>query len=118
MPQLDQFPSPMVAGSTGLNANQTWLKAFKKCQNLRPSQSTIERNLTILINTVDLKNVLSQIEADCCNMNWVAPLISSLRHLHYSALRRRLMQEPSTPSAVCEFTRCTAKGSFKNLFCR
>ncbi|WP_272008639.1 hypothetical protein, partial [Roseovarius sp. ZX-A-9] len=25
--------------------------------------------------------------------------ISSLRQLHYGALRRRLMQEPSTPSA-------------------
>jgi hypothetical protein len=29
----------------------------------------------------------------------VAPLISSLRQLHYGALQRRVMQEPSTPSA-------------------
>ncbi len=61
MPQLDQFPCPMVAGSTGLDADQTRLKAFKECQHFCPSQSAIECNLAMLINTVDLKNFLSQI---------------------------------------------------------
>ena len=40
------------------------------------------------------------IEADCCNLHWVAPLISRFRHLQYSALRRWLEQESSIPSAV------------------
>ncbi|MEO9517119.1 MAG: hypothetical protein ABJH45_03725, partial [Paracoccaceae bacterium] len=46
-----------------------------------------------------LKNVLGQIEADCGNLHWVAPPISRYGHLQYGALRRRLEQEPSTPSA-------------------
>ncbi|MBO9436891.1 hypothetical protein J7394_22025, partial [Ruegeria sp. R13_0] len=48
---------------------------------------------------MDLENVLGQINADCGNLHGVAPLISSLRQLHYDALRRPLEQEPSTPSA-------------------
>ncbi|MFT5616741.1 MAG: hypothetical protein ACI8Q6_004047, partial [Granulosicoccus sp.] len=44
--------------------------------------------------------VLGQIKADCGNLHGVAPLISRYRHLHYSALRRWLEQEPSTPSAL------------------
>ena len=49
---------------------------------------------------MNLKTVLSQIEANCCNLHWVAPLLSSLRQLHYGALRRRRVQEPSTPSGL------------------
>ncbi|MBO9437014.1 hypothetical protein J7394_22690, partial [Ruegeria sp. R13_0] len=41
-----------------------------------------------------------QINADCGNLHGVAPLISSLRQLHYGALRRPLEQEPSTPSGL------------------
>ncbi|MBO9437011.1 hypothetical protein J7394_22675, partial [Ruegeria sp. R13_0] len=41
-----------------------------------------------------------QINADCGNLHGVAPLISSLRQLHYDALRRPLEQEPSTPSGL------------------
>ena len=42
----------------------------------------------------------SQIKADCRNLHGVAPFISSSRQLQYGALRRRLKQEPSTPSAL------------------
>ena len=52
---------------------------------------------------MNLENVLGQINADCGNLHGVAPLISRLRHLHYGALRRRLEQEPSTPSALGRF---------------
>ena len=68
----------MVARSTRLNADQAWLKAFKECQDLCSSQSAVEYNLAIVIDTMDLKNVLGQIKADCCNLYWVAPLIRRL----------------------------------------
>jgi hypothetical protein len=50
-----------------------------------------------------LENVLGQIKADCGNLHGVAPLISRYRHLQYGALRRRLKQEPSTPSTMSPF---------------
>ncbi len=49
---------------------------------------------------VDLKNVLGKVNADCGNLHGVAPLKSRFRHLHYGASRRRLEQEPSTPSGM------------------
>ncbi|WP_245815162.1 alcohol dehydrogenase catalytic domain-containing protein [Shimia gijangensis] len=58
---------------------------------------TINSDLT---DPVNLKNVLGQINADCGNLHGVAPLKSRYRHLHYGALRRRLEQEPSTPSGL------------------
>jgi hypothetical protein len=35
-----------------------------------------------------------------CNLHWVAPPMSRYEHLQYSALRRRMEQEPSTPSDI------------------
>jgi hypothetical protein len=66
-----------MTGSARFNTNQTWFKAFKKRQDLCSSQCAIECNFSIFADTVDLKNVLRQIKADCCNLHWVAPLLSS-----------------------------------------
>ena len=59
----------MVTGSTSFNARQTWLKLSEKCQDLFPSQRAIECNLAIVGDTMNLENVLSQVQADCCNMH-------------------------------------------------
>jgi hypothetical protein len=77
MAGLEKFPCPVVACATGLHPNEAWLKAFKKRQHLRPPEGAIERNLAAIGDTVNLKNVLRQIKADCCNLHWVAPLLSS-----------------------------------------
>jgi hypothetical protein len=60
---------------------------------------------------VDLKNVLGQIKADCCDFHWVDPLTSSSSQVHYGALHRRMMQEPSTPSAHQRFSSKNAVSS-------
>jgi hypothetical protein len=55
----------MMAGTASLNSHQTWFKLLKKRQDLRPSQSTVERDISIVCDAVDLKNVLSQPIGDC-----------------------------------------------------
>ena len=77
MTQLEQFPRPVVAGAAGLDPDQARIKAFKEPQHLRASKGPIERDLTAIRDAVNLKNVLGQIQADCCNVHWVAPLLSS-----------------------------------------
>ena len=69
MPQFDQLPRPIVACAAGLDADQTWLKTFEEGQDLRPSQRAVEYNLTMTIDTVDMKNVLSQPLIDCFAIN-------------------------------------------------
>ena len=77
MTQLEQFPRPVVAGAAGLDPDQARIKAFKEPQHLRASKGPIERDLTAIRDAVNLKNVLGQIQADCCNVHWVAPLLGS-----------------------------------------
>jgi hypothetical protein len=77
MAELEKFPCPVVACATGLHPHEAWLKAFEKHQNLRPPEGAIERDLATIGDTVDLKNVLGQIKADCCNLHWVALLLGS-----------------------------------------
>ena len=69
MPQPGDLTGPMVTGPARFNANQAWFQAFKEGQDLGPSLSSIEGNFTVLVDAVDLKNVLGQIQADCCNMH-------------------------------------------------
>jgi hypothetical protein len=66
-----------VARAAGFDPNETRIKAFKKRQHLSSSKSPIERDLSAIGDTVNMKNVLGQIQADRCNLHWVAPLLSS-----------------------------------------
>jgi hypothetical protein len=78
MAKLAQLPCPVVAGTASFHSDQAGWKLLKECEQLRSSQSLVENNIAILADAVDLKDVFGQIEADCCNLHWVAPLISSL----------------------------------------
>lgn len=44
-------------------------KTLKKGQDLRTSPGTVECNLSIAGDAMNLKSVLGQIKADCCNMH-------------------------------------------------
>jgi hypothetical protein len=76
-PILHKLTRPVMAGTTGLHANKTGRELLKERKQLRPPQSLIEGDFAILTYAVDLKDVLGQIEADCCNLHGVAPLKSS-----------------------------------------
>jgi hypothetical protein len=67
----------MMAGAASLHANQTGWEFLKECEQLRASQSLVESDFAILSHSVNLKDILGQIKADCCNLHWVAPLISN-----------------------------------------
>jgi hypothetical protein len=51
---------------------------------------------------VDLKNILRQIKADCCNLHWVAPLKQFVTTAVWR-IATPMVQEPSTPSALPTF---------------
>ncbi len=62
MPNGDWFHRPQ----SRLNMVQDFQK---KWQDLCPSQSTVEYNLTNVGDAMNLEYVLGQIQADCCNMH-------------------------------------------------
>jgi hypothetical protein len=86
-----------MTGAASLNAYKAWLKLLKKWQDLRPSQSAIERNTPIVCDAMNLENVLRQIKADCCNLHGVAPLKQFLTTAVWR-ITTPMVQEPSTPS--------------------
>ncbi len=97
--QRGQFPPPEMARAAGLQANQTGLEPLKKRHHLAPAQRPADNNLSPLINGVDLKNALGQINADSANLHsgWLLLLVVENDN-HTLALRCR-EREPSTPSA-------------------
>ena len=67
---------------TRLHADKATRQLFKERQNLLASQLPSENNLLICVNSVDLKNVLRDIDTDCMNLHgnasfaWIAPKLS------------------------------------------
>lgn len=100
MNQACQLARPVVARCASFDANKAGSKTLKERQYLRPSQGTIEGDFAVVCDPMDLKDVLGQIQADGGNLHGVAPLIGRYGHLHSGALRRRLEQQPSTPSVL------------------
>lgn len=98
--KLRQLAGPMMRVVACFHPNQARFNLGEERQQLRPSLRPVEGDLVVFSDPVNLKNVLGQIKADCGNLHWVAPPMSRYEHLHYGALRRRLTQEPSTPSAL------------------
>jgi hypothetical protein len=78
MAQRVQFPGSMMRAAAGFHTNQAGLNPGEEQQQLCPSQRSVEGDLFVFCDPVNLKNVLGQVEADCCNLHGVAPLICSL----------------------------------------
>lgn len=74
MAEHRELPRPMVARCAGLNADEAGRQSLEERQHLRPSQRSVEGNLSGLGYSVDLKDVLGQVEADSGNLHGVAPL--------------------------------------------
>ncbi len=100
MAQRRQLPRPVVARAAGLHADQTGLELAEERHHLAPAQRPADDNLSRLIDSVDLKNVLGQIEADGANIHngWLLLLVVDSNH-NFGTSRCR-EREPSTPSAL------------------
>jgi hypothetical protein len=66
-----------VAGSACLNADQAGIKLLEKPSQLHTAQRLLHNNFAGAVNRMDLKNVLSQIKADCSNLHrgWLLWLV-------------------------------------------
>ncbi|SHH82039.1 hypothetical protein SAMN05443551_3235 [Marivita hallyeonensis] len=76
MPECAQLARPLVARTASFHSYQTSWKVFKESQKLRPPYRAIENNIATFSDAMDLKDVLGEIYANCCNLHWVAPLIA------------------------------------------
>ncbi len=68
MPQPGQFTGPVMRRRTGFYSNKARVKLPQKRQNLATLLLLANDNVTICINTVNLKNRLGSVQSDCCNL--------------------------------------------------
>ena len=59
-----QLPRPEVGGGAGLHADQARRQAPEEADELTPAELPADQNLSFLINTVDLEDVLGEIETN------------------------------------------------------
>jgi hypothetical protein len=74
MTELRKLTAPVVARCAGFDADEAGRQSLEERQHLRPAQRPIEGDLSGLGNSVDMEDVLGQIEADGGNLHGVAPL--------------------------------------------
>jgi hypothetical protein len=89
----------MMARAAGLNADKTGRKLAEERYHLATTQCPSDNNSARLINAMDLKNVLGEINAHRGNSHsgWLLLFVVPDEN-HTLALRCR-EREPSTPSA-------------------
>jgi len=58
----------MMSGAARLHANEAWWKTLEESQELRAPDRMIENDRSALCDPMNLKHVLSQIDATCCNL--------------------------------------------------
>ena len=103
-----EFTRPVMPGATCLDPDQTRLDTLEEGQNLRPPERAVERDLTLIGDAMNLKDVLGQIQADGRNSHgW---LLSHADHDTCTMAHRDAgEQEPSTPSVSSALWRAAAK---------
>ena len=75
MAQLLDRAGPMMRGRAGLDADQARFEPCEEGLDLRAAELTAEDLLALCIDAVGVKDVLSDIEADC---DWLHHLTSSI----------------------------------------
>jgi len=63
-----------MARCAGFDADEAGRQSLEECQNLRPAQRPVEGDLSGLGNSLDMKDVLGQVEADNGYLQGVAHL--------------------------------------------
>jgi hypothetical protein len=73
---------PEVARAAGLHTHQTRLQLAEERDHLAPAQRPADDHLAGVVNTVKLKHVLGQIEADSANIHggWLLLLVVDDNH--------------------------------------
>jgi hypothetical protein len=69
MTQLGQFARPVMRRPASLGTDQARWQLLEEPQHLRSSQRLANYNLSACADTVNLKNVLGQIQADRANLH-------------------------------------------------
>ena len=77
MAQLAQLAGPVMRRRAGFHADQTRRQAGKERNDLATSQAFDYDRCARLIDAMDLKNVLGQVQPNCCNLvhGWLPLLV-------------------------------------------
>ena len=66
VPKRGDFSSPIVCRVAGLNPNQRRVQSGKERQHLRASELSFENDLSRIVDVMNLKDVLGQVQSDYC----------------------------------------------------
>jgi hypothetical protein len=64
VPKSGDFSAPIVCRVAGFNPNQRWRQSGKKRQHLRASELSFENGLSRIVDAMNLKDVLGQIQSE------------------------------------------------------
>jgi hypothetical protein len=62
-------PRPVMRCCAGLQPDQTWSESAEECSHVRSAKLTTKPDHTILIDAINLKDVLCEINTDCRNLH-------------------------------------------------
>jgi hypothetical protein len=69
-----QLPRPEMGRGARLHTNQARRQAAEEADELTPAELPADQNLSVLIDTVNLKDVLGEIETNSGDMHWSGSL--------------------------------------------
>ena len=69
VPHRLQLAGPMMGTATGLQANQAGGQVDEEARHLFALECFVEYGLAVLINAVNLKHILGQVDANGCNLH-------------------------------------------------
>jgi hypothetical protein len=77
MTKVLQLPRPVMGCPTSLDTDQAWGEFCEEGQHLRAAKRLAHDDSALLVDTVNLKNILGQIEADRANFHggWLLLLV-------------------------------------------
>jgi hypothetical protein len=91
-----KLAAPIVSARAGLHTDQARRKLREKGEQLAAAKLATDKNSPAMVNTMDLENVLCQVDSNCSKLRHGRLLYSGQRHPNYAGICRR-NQEPSAP---------------------
>src|SRR5215831_11955553 len=94
----------MMRRSAGFDANEAWRQLLKEWQNVTALELTANDDITCRINSVDLKNRLSDIETDGRDRLhvWLLRIVGALTAPTSMALPCRWRSRPQHQKRTCD----------------
>ena len=100
VPKSGDLSSPIVCRVAGLNPNQGRVQFGKERQHLRASELSFDSGLSRIVDAMNLKDVLGQVQSDYCYLHYPPPSLRSpltLRSIGNQGKRGRPFQHDRTP---------------------